>query len=365
MNFFRIFLLLLLIIALCNLLIKFNIQNAVPKETKMVNMEIVKYEWRDVMEDELEYVVKKKVSDHTVCGSHKCPDHVAIQTIKNAVIASHEGLIYDDKKRIYALGYWFWKNKKIPEYGLRKTNKHFKRAYSFSRIWEWTFQHASMGTFPKARYFCKELTDDKDAKIIIANDVQHRVLNFACPGIEEHRYHYFKEAEIKVDQLLVIRWITSETIEQGKVLSLAASPKNIITLPKSDVVDTLFYMKRERKLGKRYVINDDQVIATLKEYCKLSGLKFEIFDGDVSKLIRAAFIIGPHGGAIANLIYTNRKTKVVEFITQKGLVARPCYDLLSQTLSLDYYYIEPTTFNFDNGGMKIDIKKLDNTLINI
>ena len=336
-----------------------------PIEKNLSKVQYIEYQWRDVMENELKYVVKEEVHDYTVCGSHKCPNHVAIQTIDNAVIASHEGLIYDDKKRIYALGYWFWKNKKIPNYGLRK-NGHLKKAYSFIRIWEWTFQHAAMGTFPKARYFCNELKVAKDAKIIIANDAQRNVLRFACPGIEDHRYYYFKEDELKVDQLFVIRWITSEAVEQGKVLSLAASPRNIIHLPKSDMVDTLFYMRRDRKLGKRYVINDEQVIVALKMFCKFSGLRFQIFDnGDVSELKRAAFLIGPHGGAIANLIYTNRETKVIEFITSKGLAARPCYDLLSQTLSLEYFFLEPTKFNFDHGGMKIDTDKLRDLLNNI
>ena len=325
----------------------------------------ISYKWRDIMANELDLIYNEKVSSTTRCGLHKCPDHATIAQVDGAVITNLNGLVYDKQKRIHALGYWFWKNKKID---VRRP--HFdklKRAFSFIRIWEETFQHSAMSAFPKARYFCNVLADDRDAKIIIENDTQKRVIVAACPEIEHERYYIFRDSksDLLVDTLFVIHWITSENVNQGELLTLAASPKGIIKLPYVDAPNKLFYMKRERRLGKRYVINDGDVISVLKTFAKHRGLEFVIFDGNVEDLINAAYLIGPHGGAIANLIYTNSKTKVVEFITKKGLIARPCYDLLAQSLSLDYYFVEPFRFNFDSGGMEIHATNIYDKLMAI
>lgn len=351
-----------LLLVLCFILVLNTCSIRFIKERGPYNtFEEIEYEWRDIDITEATFHVDQKVTDETVCGLHLCPDRATIERIDNAVIVNPEGLVYDDKKRIHSFGYWFWKNKKINK---KKINTQLEKAYSFVRIWEWTFQHAAMGSFPKALHFCDNLNNDKEYKIIVVNNVQKNVIQYACPSLEDSRFWFLTDKPVMVKELFVIHWVRSAETNQGR-MTLAASPKGILKLPHDNQPDTLFYMKRERSLGRRYVINENAVLSTLKRFSKYSGVKFEIFNGDVDRLKNAAYIVGPHGGAIANLIYTNQKTKIVEFITKRGLIERPCYDLLAQTLSLEYYYVEPKKFNFEQGGMIVDVNELQDLLNNI
>lgn len=312
-----------------------------------------KYEWRDVSIGDVEFIFKETISEKTTCGQHRCPNQAAIERVMGATITKPNGLVYDSIKQRHSFGYWFWKDVDIKD---ETDFQHFRVAISFVRIWEWTFQHAAMGSFTKAKYFCDRLMEH-DIPIIVSNKVQMQVIQTACPPISNSRFKFFQSKAIKVDVLYVFHWIVGGEYNQG-VLTLAASPPSIVKLDPSPTVDTLFYMKRDISLGKRYVVNDQQVQEVLKGAALRRGLKYRVFDGDIKELKRAAYLVGPHGGAIANLIYTNDQTKVVEFIPKEGLKKRPCYELLSKTLSLEYHNVEPTTFDFDSGGMVVDIEEL-------
>jgi hypothetical protein len=321
-----------------------------------------KTNWHDILTDEATFLKYYKVSERTTCKHGiKCPDIASIEKIKNGFITPNNGLVYDVQKRRHAFGYWFWKNKKItPKEPVMKLD----RALSFVRIWEQHFQHAAMGSFPKARFFCDWIQENGDIRIVVINQKQKQVIQHAC-SLDNSRFIIFKGGDFFVNELFVIHWITSANTNQGTELTLAASPENIVSMPYKNDPKTIFYMRRSRKLGKRFVENEEKILRVIDQFALAKNLELKIFSGNVEELIDAAYIIGPHGGAIANLIYGNSQTKIIEFIPLSGLQARPCYILLAQTLGLAYDFVEPDKFNFDSGGMVVNTVKLKSILNNI
>lgn len=311
------------------------------------------------------FVMKEEFSNNYSCSyGIKCPNYGGVQLIKDAYLINNNGLVVDKSQHRYDYGYWFWGGKTI---NISETSYkyRFKNAISFVRIWEQHFQHATMGAFLKARRYCKWIK--KVNYDIIVNSQSHKhVIQHACKGIPNDKFHVFKGITF-FDKLYVIRWITSESINQGSKLTLAASPPNIVSLDKPlRDPNVVFYMQRKKSLGKRFVINEEDTIELIKKWCFKNKLEFKLFNpSNTLELKNAKVIIGPHGGAMGNYIFSNSETKIVEFITLKGLKQRPCYILASQSASLEYYFVEPVSFNFDQGGMVVNTTLLNKILTNI
>jgi hypothetical protein len=304
-------------------------------------------------------------NEYTCKHGIKCPNVGAIQIIINGHVTNNNGLVYDDQLRKYAFGYWFWKNKRINTG--RAPPPAVDRAVSFVRVYEEYFQHSAIGSFLKARYYCNWIQGDTDMSVIVVNKVQMDIVQYACT-IDKARYIIFERAthEVYVKTLFVIHWLTTEKAKQGQLLTLAASPPNVITLPHVPTAKTVFYMQRKQNLGTRYVTNDIAVIRTIRAFAINNNYTFSVFNGDTTTLINATHIIGPHGGAFGNIIYGNNNTKVLEFITLKGLRERPCYILSAGTMGLKYDHVEPVKgFNFLKGGMTIDTERLKQHLYNL
>ncbi|EGD76327.1 hypothetical protein PTSG_01029 [Salpingoeca rosetta] len=89
----------------------------------------------------------------------------------------------------------------------------------------------------------------------------------------------------------------------------------------------------------------------------------------------ARVIVGPHGGAFANLLFAGgssasqaqgMQTHVLEFIPRAALErppvgakrkgdVRPCYLSLAQALGFSYHQVEPTSFDFNSPGLDVDV----------
>lgn len=322
------------------------------------------HKWHDLPLSQVDFIKTTKLSEETRCTFNiPCPNIVAIERIENGhIVKNLNGLIYDENKGKHSYGYWFWDNKHVTRPSVPV--KRIDRAVSFVRIYEDTFQHSAFGSFLKARYHCDWLTNDAGMKLIVFGDVQKKVLQYACPSVPDHRYVYITSPEVHVDELFVIHFAADMDRPQSRVISLAASPPGIITLPSDNKLDTLVYLKRGRALGKRFVMNDNEVMETLRSFASSEGLEFKVFDKSSQRSLfsRAAYIVGPHGGAFGNIIYASAGTKIIEFITAAGMQKRPCYPLLAWSLSLSYTFVSPTPFNFDSGGMRIDVTDLESAL---
>ncbi len=129
-----------------------------------------------------------------------------------------------------------------------------------------------------------------------------------------------------------------------------------------------------RRTSKRSVAGEKEMLEQARAAVEESGLKLHVLGGlgriaDAEPWIRRARIVfGPHGGAFANLIFAQPGTAVVEFVPRRALEeGRPndrlsMYYGLSQAAGLDYWFVDPKSYDHDAPGMQIDAGDVADTL---
>ena len=105
------------------------------------------------------------------------------------------------------------------------------------------------------------------------------------------------------------------------------------------------YISRKNASARR-ILNESEII----EY--LSGLGFEIieaenlsFDDQVKLFSQAEVVVSPHGSGLSNIVFCNKKTKVIDLFYGEFLV--PCFWVIAAQLDLDYYYETSTDLKQD------------------
>jgi Glycosyltransferase 61 len=118
-------------------------------------------------------------------------------------------------------------------------------------------------------------------------------------------------------------------------------------LPKSQMLNPnkRIYISRKNATARR-ILNESEII----EY--LVGLGFEIieaenlsFDNQVKLFTQAEVVVSPHGSGLSNIVFCNKKTKVIDLFYGKFLV--PCFWVIAAQLDLDYYYETSTDLKQD------------------
>ena len=96
------------------------------------------------------------------------------------------------------------------------------------------------------------------------------------------------------------------------------------------------YISRKNATARR-LLNEDEII----EY--LIGLDFEIIEAEnlsfieqVKLFSEAEVVVSPHGSGLSNIVFCNKKTKVIDLFYGDFLV--PCFWVIAAQLDLDYYY---------------------------
>lgn len=96
------------------------------------------------------------------------------------------------------------------------------------------------------------------------------------------------------------------------------------------------YISRKNASARR-LLNESEII----EY--LIGLGFEIIEAEnlsfidqVKLFSQADVVISPHGSGLSNIVFCNKKTKVIDLFYGDFLV--PCFWVIAAQLDLDYYY---------------------------
>lgn len=129
------------------------------------------------------------------------------------------------------------------------------------------------------------------------------------------------------------------------------------------VQDRVVYLRRT---GKRSVANEARLLGEIHAALAGSGCTLTVFeasgdlDRDMAEIQRAKVIVGPHGGAFANLVFAQPGTRVVEFnplyrLYAQGRDPKALYWGLAQAAGLDYWTVEPRNFAFEGGGMWVDV----------
>ncbi len=133
--------------------------------------------------------------------------------------------------------------------------------------------------------------------------------------------------------------------------------------------DLVLYCGRQR--GARSVLNREALVRRLTEVLKRTKLTLHEFEAsgnlelDMELFKRALIILGPHGGALANMVFSQPGTHIIEFLPiyrlyREGTYPRPVYWGLAQAAGLDYWTVEPSGFDFERADMEVNVDEVAN-----
>jgi|APSaa5957512535_1039671.scaffolds.fasta_scaffold06546_4 hypothetical protein len=135
---------------------------------------------------------------------------------------------------------------------------------------------------------------------------------------------------------------------------------------KFNTSNKIFIDRSDSKFNHCKLVNNQEVI----NYLKLKGFQsYKISELDFFEQIylfnNADIIIGPHGAAFSNIIFSKTGLDLIELIPDNHPSIK-CKKI-SEILNFNYQKIQLKYFNkneFDNGDMKIEISQLENILNN-
>ena len=91
-------------------------------------------------------------------------------------------------------------------------------------------------------------------------------------------------------------------------------------------------------------VSEDEFLKRLRNICSKNGLELDVFEHseleiDAAKVSRAKVVIGPHGGAYANIIFLDPKLNpiIIETNLQQGIYDC-CKKLLSDEFPPQHFY---------------------------
>jgi hypothetical protein len=287
------------------------------------------------------------------------PKQLCVINIQKATILK-SGLLFNATSA-YTFGKWYWK-KHTSE---KSTSSTFskKSFVSFVQIWQNVMQHITFDTYPKSRLLCPYLQRNPEIGILVMNNLQRDLIIESC-SLPIHR---FKNVDKSISAASIAATVWPGDFKMGIV------PFNSFTSLGSQTKkgDKVIYIPR--KVGtKRSVKNEKDVLELLRRYF---GNKLRIYypknDWRADRKIfeQASVIIGPHGGAMANMIFAPVDTTIIEFLPltrlrSKGENERPCYFGLARGLGFDYHSVEPLHFDFEK-PMTVPLLDLEKTLARI
>ena len=251
-----------------------------------------------------------------------------------------------------------------------------------------SFQHVVFETLPKIPLLCEYLatnTEQYTPIIILVNSLlQQELIQEVCPALDNNRFEIY-DSYASSCYIYIPVW-KQHPPNKNDPLQMGMTQRGIMkplgSSSASTIADaynhnkTVVYLSRGTD-GKRSVKNEAKVLDIMKSL----GFKVEVphlqnnWRVDRHTIETADIIVGPHGGALGNMIFAQPGTKVVEFIPlvklrRQGHNSRPCYFGLALSLGLDYEALEPTNsepFDFDKPMIMDEdkVKRLFQTMVGI
>ncbi len=146
------------------------------------------------------------------------------------------------------------------------------------------------------------------------------------------------------------------TMDSYKILREKMIPKNI---NRDNKYQKIYISRAKAKLRK--ILNEDELINFLKKFNFVSvNLEdYSLIDG--IKIINSAqIIIAPHGAGLANMVFCNPKTKIVEIFSENYI--NTCYRKMSYICDTEYYYYIEHANKLENNDITINIEKFTTIL---
>jgi len=133
----------------------------------------------------------------------------------------------------------------------------------------------------------------------------------------------------------------------------------------------ILYVGRKRGV-KRSVTNERELLENLRSLPNVEVREAHMVNDwkkDRKSFENVDMIFGPHGGAMANMLFASPGTMVVELLPlvkfkKQGINERPCYFGLALALGLPYTSIAPETFSFEE-PMKVNCEHVMEAMRNL
>lgn len=145
---------------------------------------------------------------------------------------------------------------------------------------------------------------------------------------------------------------------------VATSLDNIANKPPRSKRYVLYLPRTSQRL--RQLSNEPNIVADLARISHAHHFDFISFShsdltSDASIFKHAALIIGPHGGALANIILCSRKTAVIEIAALASAKdVRYCFSGIAFYKGLNYFMLPAETFGYRSKVMKVNRDRLVN-----
>lgn len=288
----------------------------------------------------------------------RTPGQLCVWPVQNASIL-RSGRVFNGTSA-YTFDKWYWETHAPETNHLRANVRAGKKFISFVQIWQDVFQHMTFDTYPKSKLLCPFMTQHPELDILVMNDLQRDLIRESCtlPGGR------FKNLIGTVSAASIAVTVWPGDFKMGIV-----PPDSFTSLgPQHKRGDTAIYIPR-RKGAARSVTNEKDVLNVLRNHF---GYKLLVYNPknnwreDRTIFESASIIIGPHGGAMANMIFAPVKTTIIEFLPltrlkSQGENERPCYFGLARGMGFDYHAVEPSDFRFE-GPMTVSVNELEKAL---
>jgi len=224
-------------------------------------------------------------------------------------------------------------------------------ATSFVNVWSHNYFHWVLDLMPRLEY----LIADPDPPLVIVQQNPPEFITSTLDDVgleweEQQADHYF------IDKLMVF----TTRRQAGRVPPSMVSFMREWAQSKDEAfTNNRVYVSRNDATSRR-VVNEKEI------YDFLGGLGFHSlqagkfsFEAQVKMFRQADYIIGPHGSALANMVWAE-KPKVIELVSPE--YTNPCCWLIAAGMGWDYGYVigEP-----DPGGhefIKVDVGMLERVI---
>lgn len=172
--------------------------------------------------------------------------------------------------------------------------------------------------------------------------------------IDASRIRHLSATELVIPSLPGTPGVMPEWVCRFLRQKLVPVPSAIHTNPER------IYVSRGAARSRR-IINEPQMLELLATY-GFTAIKLETmsFAEQVRLFQSARCIVAPHGAGLANLVFCEPGTCVVEILPSRE--TNLCYWLLSQQVSLRYWYVLGSATGPPSNDMEVDLEKLRRSL---
>ena len=234
---------------------------------------------------------------------------------------------------------------------LSTPNKTVSYAVSFANIWSHNYFHWVLDIMPSLEYILT--LDERPLILVQQNPPDYMTGTLDDLGLaweEQQADHYL------VERLLVI----PTRREKGFVKPSAIRILRNFALPTPPVFTSPYIYTSRDDASSRQVVNEEDVVGFLGGFGfhPLQAGKYD-FSAQMGMFSQAREIIGPHGSALANMVWADAP-KVIELVSPE--YTNPCCWLIAAGMGWDYGYVIGEPSDKGHEFIEIDVTKLEQVM---